>query len=230
MNHTMNTTHKNLTQDPDSVICCQSTSLRLQDHPFVAAVVIDYDGMILWGNSRGKRLYFNDPEIDCDGKTIHDFLPDEMVIERLGLLRMVCDTGRSAFFRQILGGKSIATTYHKLNAPDGETPRAIILSGEATNDEHLVVHDHYFRFETKFVNFGALDKLSPREIEVLAMISQGLTTDKIAEQLGRSPKTIEAHRSAISRKLGIGSRIGLSEVARRAGLQPSHAGMKRVDL
>ncbi|GAB5497319.1 MAG: hypothetical protein Phyf2KO_23990 [Phycisphaerales bacterium] len=202
----------------------------LLDHPFVAAAVIDYDGRILWGNTRGKQLYFNDTSLDYEGKTIHDFLPDEMVIERLGLLRMVCDTGRPAYFRQILGGKSVVTTYHKVEASEDDIPRALILSGEASNDEQLIVPEHYYKFETKLVNFGILDKLSPREIEVLALISNGLTTDKIAEQLGRSPKTIEAHRSAISRKLGIGSRIGLSEVARRAGLQIHHAGLKRVDI
>ncbi|RNC82724.1 MAG: hypothetical protein ED559_13415 [Phycisphaera sp.] len=230
MNRTMNATHNNFAKDPGSAICCQPTDTLLFDHPFVAAAVIDYDGRILWGNTRGKQLYFNDPDLDYDGKTVHDFLPDEMVIERLGLLRMVCDTGRSAFFRQILGGKSVVTTYHKMETIEGNNPRALILSGEASEDGQLSVPDHYFRFETKLVNFGILDKLSPREIEVLALISQGLTTDKIAEQLGRSPKTIEAHRSAISRKLGISSRIGLSEVARRAGLQTHHAGMKRVDL
>lgn len=230
MNPLMNATHDNFAKNSSSVICCQPTDTLLFDHPFVAAAVIDYDGRILWGNTRGKQLYFNNPDLDYDGKTVHDFLPDEMVIERLGLLRMVCDTGRSAFFRQILGGKSVVTTYHKMETPEDETPRALILSGEATNDAQLIVPDHYFRFETKLVNFGILDKLSPREIEVLALISEGLTTDKIAEKLGRSPKTIEAHRSAISRKLGISSRIGLSEVARRAGLQPHHAGMKRIDL
>lgn len=226
----MNETHQIFALDPDPVSCSQLLSTLLIDHPFLATAVVDYDGRILWGNARGKQMYFNDDQLDYEGKTIHDYLPDEMVIERLGLLRMVCDTGRSAYFRQILNGKSVVTTYHKLTNQEDEEPRALLISGEASNDEHLHIPDSYFRFETKLVSLGILSRLSPRELEVLALISQGLTTDKIAEQLGRSPKTIEAHRSAISRKLGISSRIGLSEAARKAGLQVHHASLTRIEL
>lgn len=48
--------------------------------------------------------------------------------------------------------------------------------------------------------------LSPREHEVLRCIIRGLISKEIGFELGISPRTVDAHRSAILRKLG-GARI-----------------------
>ena len=48
-----------------------------------------------------------------------------------------------------------------------------------------------------------LAALSPREIEILRMIGEGLTKQQIAERIGRSANTVEAHRTNIKRKLGL---------------------------
>lgn len=47
--------------------------------------------------------------------------------------------------------------------------------------------------------------LSEREFEVFQLISQGLGNKAIARQLGLRPKTIETHRDAIRKKLGLAS-------------------------
>jgi DNA-binding NarL/FixJ family response regulator len=44
-------------------------------------------------------------------------------------------------------------------------------------------------------------RLSNREVEVFQMIGQGMTTRLIANKLGLSPKTIEAHRENVKAKL-----------------------------
>lgn len=46
-------------------------------------------------------------------------------------------------------------------------------------------------------------ELSPKEKEILKLLGGGATTQAIAEKLGRSKKTIEAHRDTIRKKLGI---------------------------
>jgi DNA-binding NarL/FixJ family response regulator len=65
-----------------------------------------------------------------------------------------------------------------------------------------------------------LRKLSPRQLDVLRMIAAGHTTPRIANQLDRSPKTIETHRSEIMRRLGIHDVVGLVRYAIRVGLAP----------
>jgi DNA-binding NarL/FixJ family response regulator len=63
-----------------------------------------------------------------------------------------------------------------------------------------------------------LSKLSPRQIEVLRLIAQGLTTKQIAQHLVLSEKTIETHRSAVAQRLGIRDVAGLVRYAVRVGL------------
>lgn len=48
-----------------------------------------------------------------------------------------------------------------------------------------------------------IERLSDRELEVFECIGRGLSSQKIAEKLGMSVKTVEVHRVHIKRKLGI---------------------------
>ncbi len=63
-----------------------------------------------------------------------------------------------------------------------------------------------------------LGKLSGREREVLQLIAEGHANRDIAEQLFISPKTVEAHRSNIQRKLKISGTAGLTKYAIIKGL------------
>ena len=47
------------------------------------------------------------------------------------------------------------------------------------------------------------DSLSQRELEVLELVAQGKMSKVVADDLGISERTVEAHRSHIMRKLGI---------------------------
>jgi len=55
--------------------------------------------------------------------------------------------------------------------------------------------------------------LSDRELEVFQLIGRGQTTRFIAEQLGLSVKTVEAHKANIKTKLGLRSAPDLSRLA-----------------
>jgi len=63
-----------------------------------------------------------------------------------------------------------------------------------------------------------LDLLTPREREVLQHIARGYMYKEIAAQLGISAKTVEAHVSAVLRKLQLSSRHELSRWAARRRL------------
>lgn len=65
---------------------------------------------------------------------------------------------------------------------------------------------------------SAVDGLSPREVEVLNLLVQGLTNPEIAERLCVSPRTVESHRAGVQRKLGVRTRAELARVAHEAGL------------
>jgi DNA-binding NarL/FixJ family response regulator len=62
------------------------------------------------------------------------------------------------------------------------------------------------------------DELSPREIEIVTLIAQELSTNQIAEKLFLSPATVETHRHNILKKLGIKNSIGLVKFAMKNGL------------
>ena len=63
-----------------------------------------------------------------------------------------------------------------------------------------------------------LEKLTPRQMEVLRLMAEGLTTPEIARQLNLSGKTIETHRGEIMKRVGIHDIVGLVRYAVRVGL------------
>jgi two-component system response regulator NreC len=62
------------------------------------------------------------------------------------------------------------------------------------------------------------DGLTRRETEVLVLIAEGLSTKKLAQQLGISFKTAACHRSRIMDKLDIHQTAGLVRYAIRQKL------------
>lgn len=65
------------------------------------------------------------------------------------------------------------------------------------------------------------DVLSPREREVLELLTLGHTQREIAERLGVGTKSVETYRSRIGEKLGLRSRAELVRYALRHGLVKS---------
>ena len=65
---------------------------------------------------------------------------------------------------------------------------------------------------------GPDEPLSPREQEVLKLISEAHTNREIAETLHLAEKTVESHRANILRKLGMRDRVELVRYAIKRGL------------
>lgn len=64
---------------------------------------------------------------------------------------------------------------------------------------------------------AAEDILTPREMEVLTLVANGLRNKDIAEKLQVSTRTVEGHISAILDKLGVDSRTGAAAQAFNRG-------------
>jgi DNA-binding NarL/FixJ family response regulator len=60
--------------------------------------------------------------------------------------------------------------------------------------------------------------LTPREIEVLKLVCEGLLNKQIAAHLQTSEKTIKVHRARIMAKLGVQTTAQLVLIAFKAGL------------
>lgn len=60
---------------------------------------------------------------------------------------------------------------------------------------------------------SGIESLSDREMEVFEGLGRGMSTRKIASQLGISVKTVETHRENIKKKLDIGSATELNRYA-----------------
>lgn len=65
------------------------------------------------------------------------------------------------------------------------------------------------------------DALSPRELEVLVAMHDGLTTPGIARRLCISDSTVKTHITGIYRKLDAHTRVGASREAERRGILPA---------
>jgi DNA-binding NarL/FixJ family response regulator len=77
---------------------------------------------------------------------------------------------------------------------------------------HYLMRD----FRQRVNNSGdPLDHLTPRQRQVLQLIAEGQTTQKIAHILGLSVKTVETHRAALMKRLNIYDVPGLTRYALR---------------
>jgi FixJ family two-component response regulator len=68
-----------------------------------------------------------------------------------------------------------------------------------------------------------IDKLTPREFEVLRFVIIGLLNKQIAAELKTAEKTVKVHRGRVMQKLGLTSVPDLVRLAQTAGISPADA-------
>lgn len=67
--------------------------------------------------------------------------------------------------------------------------------------------------QTRLASATSTTDLTPREIEVLKLVAQGMTDAETAEQLYISPRTVGQHLRSIYNKLGVSSRTAATRIA-----------------
>src|SRR5262249_24029903 len=108
------------------------------------------------------------------------------------VIRRCMDLGTSGFIPKTLGIEEMRGAIKRVLEGGVWTPPDVDLSAGA---------------DTETANLMArLASLTPQQVRVLMMLSEGLLNKQIAYELGFSEATVKAHVSAILQKLGVESR------------------------
>ena len=65
------------------------------------------------------------------------------------------------------------------------------------------------------------ESLTPREMQVMALVVSGLLNKQVGGELGISEKTVKAHRGQVMQKMKANSVVDLVKMAGRLHLTPS---------
>ena len=182
----------------------------------VSVVLFDAKGTILYVNGRALEE-FKLTAGEVIGKCYADFFAPEFGAERLGFFQRVAETGTAIVIDHVYGGCRRRTSVRPYPPDASGTPRLLMVCRPAMeNDAAEVANAEMVRAKNN--DLGALSSLTPRELEILYLIGQGLATADIAKQLHRSEKTVEWHRVSLGTKLGVSNRVELARIAIRCGL------------
>lgn len=189
--------------------------------PTAGLLVADEEGRAIFCNDRAAEFYRGSgakgPE--CLGLGWAQRLPADAVQRRRQIFQDVRSAGRPILVRTMFAGHQTFALIHPVPPQDGESPRFLILLRTVSGDGTPTTSDTSLPLiESESIDLGPLNVLSPRELEVLALVGQNLSSKEIAKVLHRSDKTIENHRYSISKKLSGASAQELAALARRAGL------------
>lgn len=203
--------------------------LALSKTPGVGVSITDSEGRLLFVNDTSMVLFSQHTGIDYHGKRISDFHPPEFVAERLALIRRVLDENKPLSIRHLYHGRRIESIVWPIKDKAPPFNRALVVSREVTpTNLPTVLSETIETVSTHYIDLGPLDVLTRRELEVLALLGQGLSVPQVATVLHRSPKTIQRHKAAISGKLNLSGQAEMVSIATSLGLQVEDAKLSRL--
>lgn len=202
--------------------------------PTTGVTLVSLDGQILFINEQSVRIFFNDADRSPDefiGKSMFDIgFSEEWARERIQLFQKIKESNESVLLRTVWHGKQQFSWMSLIAADeDVDQDRILVITRRIAAGEeaqHILEGQHEV-FNSNLIRLGDLESLTPRELEVLAFLGQGMTIKEIAAALFRSVKTIENHRESIGRKLKKTRGIELACIANNAGLVAEDSTRKR---
>ncbi|MBX3364872.1 MAG: PAS domain-containing protein [Phycisphaeraceae bacterium] len=201
-------------------------------HPGVGYAVFDAQGSIVRLNDRAARILFGEGATHEQfiGLALADLFPDDWVRDRTDAIRRVQTSGKPLLFRSICSGVQYITWLIPGAAEDGPDGSVVAIMQQVAGSDpirDLGLQDVPL-VEGEVVDLGPLHTLTPREVEVLALLGEGMSMKEISQELGCSLKTAEKHRGALGAKLGLDDRVKLARMATFAGLTRRDARRRRV--
>lgn len=220
--------------------------------PGIGLSIVTAQGRILYANDQFAGMVRPGQKgVDLIGKLCTDYMPREFCDEWMLVMSEVVRSGQSVLKRGVWRGSQYYTSMRAIPAPQepnavrevpfapGEDSRhpdprvLVICRAVPTSEETQFIAEAKHLGLTRLldaegINLGPLDVLSPRELEVLALLGQGMSVEETAQVLHRSADTVKSHRKSISEKLGTSDRATLTRLADRAGLRVDDARTKRM--
>ena len=108
------------------------------------------------------------------------------------VIRRCMEFGASGFIPKRLGVEALRQAIARVLKGEVWTPPDVDLASDADDETAAMI--------------ARLSSLTPQQVRVLMMLSEGLLNKQIAYELGVSEATVKAHVSAILQKLGVESR------------------------
>jgi DNA-binding NarL/FixJ family response regulator len=127
------------------------------------------------------------------------------------VIRRAIEFGASGFIPKSLDVDSIGAAIQTVLSGDTWTPPDVDLSAAEDKEVAELVR--------------RLATLTPQQVRVLTMLSEGLLNKQIAYELGVSEATVKAHVSAILDKLGVDSRTQAVIAASKIGVTQRPGGL-----
>jgi PAS domain S-box-containing protein len=172
----------------------------------VPMYVVDAKGTIIWMNESAEKLLPG-----ATGRKFTELLSPDAVhpARRLFALRVL---GKAEFTDHKMSVRTAAGERHDVeisSSPLKQGHRIVGVFGVLREDQ---------RPAPARPSGVAPPPLTPRQHEVLVLLSEGLTTAQMAERMGLSPQTVQNHIKALLRALRVRSRLEAVLTGHRLGL------------
>ncbi|MCB0754387.1 MAG: response regulator transcription factor [Flavobacteriales bacterium] len=160
----------------------------------VDVVLMDIDMPVMNGMEATRIIKKEFPNVKVISLTQHS--------ER-GMVKQLLDCGSDGYLLKNIAQDELADAIRKVKAGESAFSEEVSMSlaGKAVE---------------KNAN-GVEVELTEREIEILSLISEGLSSKQIGEKLFISPRTVDTHRTNLMNKLDIHNIAGLIRFALKNG-------------
>jgi len=190
-------------------LCSQTAVLRAAlDSTSSSVLLFDCRGDILYANPPADSLLSLQTEDELLVKTEDEVSQPLFTVLTTAVERVASSGPESPAWRgtlQARDGRVLACEVTRLPQIDSLPDTVLVLLQYVGSEP-----------EVRIEAFCSTHNLSPREIEVVQLLIEGLTTVAMAERLSISPHTIRDHLKNLYRKTGAGSRGELLGLISRA--------------
>lgn len=203
--------------------------------PTTGITILTADGEIVFINDQSTRIFFKETREPGSliGVSIYDLgFAREWADERVALMRETVRTGERRLLRTVWNGKQQFSWISPVGGDDEDKRDLVIVVTRrvpTTHESEYLMDDEIEVTRSGVICLGELSVLTARELEILALLGQGMSIKEIASLLVRSVKTIENHRESIGRKLKKTRGVELAGIAQSAGLVVEDSKRIRMD-